>query len=368
MSNPGVTDTTDVSRSLSVKVSHQCIEQFLALFSSVTLYGLTSLDDDDSKERSITLIREQSFPAKRYSADEEGRAPVHEQRWDAISPPVDGLHADLQITDQLGEGRMGQVFAARLVGLKKSIHGETLPDGYIPLPSQFCIKLAKPEYIRSLAREAWFYEQLSKEGYLGAITPVCFGFFACRLPDNVQVLSWSSIKIKPEKPEDVPEGEEPNYDLLVDDEEGWYCYFDDGRRSHLDSTWHLQQWKARTDRSLLSVGILITERLGKHMPATFSTPRKELVRGLPQEVRTEMLTLLEDLNVVGIVHGDIKFDNVLNRASESWSSCEVCPRHKRVHPWRLIDFDRAGKYDPVNPVDSSFVSNVQNCAVNYMSR
>ncbi|KAJ4000116.1 hypothetical protein F5050DRAFT_1733827 [Lentinula boryana] len=347
MSNPGVTET-----------------DFLALFSSVTLHGITSLDNGD--DCSITLTREESFPAKRYSADEEGRAPVGEQQWDAVSPPVDGLHADLQITDQLGEGRMGQVFAARLVSLKKSIHGETLPDDYISLPSQFCIKLAKPEYIRSLAREAWFYEQLSKEGYLGAVTPVCFGFFACRLPNNVQLRSWSSVKIKPEKPSDVPEDEEPIYDFYDDDEEGWYCYFDDDRRSHLDSPWHLQQWKARTDRSPF-VGILITERLGAHMPTKFSTPPKELVRGLPQEVRTEMLTLLEDLNAVGIVHGDIKFNNILNRASESWLSSEVCSRHKRVHPWRVIDFDRSYKYDPANPIDSWCVAKMQNSAVNHMS-
>ncbi|KAJ4000111.1 hypothetical protein F5050DRAFT_1563744, partial [Lentinula boryana] len=324
------------------------------LFSSVTLHGLTSSDDG---EYSITLNREQSFPAKRYSADEEGRAAVEEQKWDAISPPTDQLHADLQIIDQLSEGRLGQVFSARLVSLRKSIHGETLPNGCIPLPSQFCIKLAKPEYIRSLAREAWFYEQLSKEdGYPGAVTPVCFGFFACRLPDNVQVRSWTSIEIEPEEPLDVPEGEEPIYDFYDDDEEGCDCYFDDGRRSHLDSPWHLQQWKARTDRSPF-VGILITERLGAQMPTEYSPPRGKGLRR-----RTELLMLLEDLNAVGIVHGDIKFNNILSRASESWLSAEVCPRHKQVHSWKLIDFDRSSKYDPANPIDSSYVSNIQNYA------
>ncbi|KAJ3742223.1 hypothetical protein DFH05DRAFT_1545105 [Lentinula detonsa] len=354
MSNPGVTDSTD----------------FLALFSSVTLYGLlTSLDDDDddSKERSITLIREQSFPAKRYTSDLEGHTPVGEQQWDAIPPPVDGLHADLKITDsQLGEGRMGQVFAAHLVSLRKSIRGETLPDGCIPLPSQFCIKLAKPEYIRSLAREAWFYEQLSKKdsGFpAGVITPICFGFFACRLPDNVQIRSWLSIEIELDELSDVsPEGGEPVYDLLDDDEEGWYCYFDDGRRSHLDSPWHLKQWMARADRSPF-VGILITERLGTQLPPKFSIPSEDLVRGLPKEIRTELLAVLEDLNTVGILHGDMKFNNVMSRASESqWLSLssEVCPQHGRVHPWRLIDFDRSYKFNPSNPIDKWYVTGIQN--------
>ncbi|KAJ4000117.1 hypothetical protein F5050DRAFT_707485 [Lentinula boryana] len=232
----------------------------LTLFSSVTLHGLTTRSSDDG-ECSITLHREQSFPAKRYTSDLEGRTP-------------------------LSEGRMGQVFAASLVSLRKSIHGEALPNGCIPLPSQFCIKLAKLEYIRSLAREAWFYEQLAKEdGFPGAITPVCFGFFTCRLLENVRIRSWSSIEIEPE---DVLEGEEAVYDLLDDDEEGWYCYFDDGRTSHLDSPWHLNQWKARTDRSPF-VGILITERLATQLPRKFSIPSEELVRGLPKEIRAELL-------------------------------------------------------------------------------
>ncbi|KAJ3991467.1 hypothetical protein F5050DRAFT_1868176, partial [Lentinula boryana] len=319
-------------------------------FSSVTLHGLTS---SDNGECSITLHREQSFPAKRYTSDVEGRTPVGEQQWDATPPPTNRLHADLQITDQLGEGRLGQVFAACLVSLKQSIHGETLPDGCIPLPSQFCIKLAKPEYIRSLAREAWFYEQLSKEdGFPGAITPICFGFFTCRLSENIQIRSWLSIKIEPEEPLDVPEGEEPVYDLLDDDEEGWYCYFDDGRTSHLDSPWHLKQWKARADRSPF-VGILITERLATQLPPKFSIPSEELVRA-------ELLAVLEDLNTVGILHGDMKFNNVMSRASEPWLSSEVCPRHRRVHPWRLIDFDRSYKFNPSYPIDKWYITGIQN--------
>ncbi|KAJ3979336.1 hypothetical protein F5890DRAFT_1421513, partial [Lentinula detonsa] len=320
------------------------------LFSSVTLHGLTS---SDNGECSITLHREQSFPAKRYTSDLEGRTPVGEQQWNSISPPVDRLHADLQITDQLSEGRLGQVFAACLVSLKQSIHGEILPNACITLPSQFCIKLAKPEYIRSLAREAWFYEQLAKEdGFSGVITPICFGFFACRLSENVQIRSWSSIKIEPEELLDVPEGEEPVYDLLDDDEEGWYCYFDDGRTSHLDSPWHLKQWKARADRSPF-MGILITERLATQLPPKFSIPSEELVRA-------ELLAVLEDLNAVGILHGDMKFNNVMSRASESWLPSEVCPRHGRVHPWRLIDFDRSYKFNPSNPIDNWYVTGIQN--------
>ncbi|KAE9397209.1 hypothetical protein BT96DRAFT_77803 [Gymnopus androsaceus JB14] len=152
----------------------------LTFFSSITLHGLNS-----SKGPSlIHLIRNQSFPAKRYASDLKGTGPEGDShQWDALSPLVGRLHADLEITEQLSEGRIGMVFAARLVSLRRSVHDETVLAHSLPLPSQFCVKLAKPEYIRSLAREAWFYEQLSKEeGYAGAITPVCFGFFTCSLP------------------------------------------------------------------------------------------------------------------------------------------------------------------------------------------
>ncbi|KAJ3786842.1 hypothetical protein GGU10DRAFT_350619 [Lentinula aff. detonsa] len=91
------------------------------------------------------------------------------------------------------------------------------------------------------------------------------------------------------------------------------------------------------------------------MPTEYSPPRgKGLRQRLPEEVRTELLMLLEDLNAVGIVHGDIKFNNILSRASESWLSSEVCPRHKQVHSWRLVDFDRSFKItQPMTFVTSS---------------
>ncbi|KAJ4470850.1 hypothetical protein J3R30DRAFT_1130981 [Lentinula aciculospora] len=123
----------------------------LSLSSSITIHGLSS-----SKGLNlIHLTRNQSFPAKRYASDLKATGPEGDSHyWDAISPLVGRLHADLEITEPLSEGRIGMVFAARLVSLRQSVHEETVLAHSLPLPSQFCVKLAKPEYFRSLAREA----------------------------------------------------------------------------------------------------------------------------------------------------------------------------------------------------------------------
>ena len=65
---------------------------------------------------------------------------------------------------KLGEGATGIVYAVDL-------RSPTTID----LPPRLCIKIAKPPFAGALAREAWFYEQLQKEGLDGVVTPSCFG-------------------------------------------------------------------------------------------------------------------------------------------------------------------------------------------------
>ncbi|KAF9066630.1 hypothetical protein BDP27DRAFT_1330275 [Rhodocollybia butyracea] len=266
------------------------------------------------------------------------------------------------------------VFTARLVNLRRSLRGEIAPAHSLPLPSQFCVKLAKPEYIRSLAREAWFYEQLSKkEGYPGAVTPVCFGFFTCPLASesDVQIPAWSSVRIQPEAPSYTRAGEEPVYDFYIDDRDVKYLhsYFDDDRTSHLKSRWHLKQWRERADRSPV-VGTLITERIGeplrpKDFPNATSTIRKG-VNHFSKEAETEIMVLLDDLNAAGILHGDVRFNNILRDLSSGselnhWFSAasQICPRHNQIHLYRIIDFDRACRWNTDNPVDQWRFARIQ---------
>ncbi|KAH9842372.1 uncharacterized protein C8Q71DRAFT_200692 [Rhodofomes roseus] len=55
-----------------------------------------------------------------------------------------------------------------------------------------CIKVARPNRCRSLAREAWIYEQLSEGVIQGVVTPCCYGFFAVELaPEQLPFPLWS---------------------------------------------------------------------------------------------------------------------------------------------------------------------------------
>ncbi|KAK1220332.1 hypothetical protein PQX77_016927 [Marasmius sp. AFHP31] len=330
----------------------------LTFFSSITIHGLASSDGGPC---SLNLLREQTFPAKRYRDDHAGPAPEAE-RWDPLPRSVGRLHADLEIIEQLSEGRIGMVFTARLVSLKRSSDGDVLPAGFIPLPTQFCVKLAKPEYIRSLAREAWFYEQLSQEeGYPGAITPYCFGFFTSPLPHVVQLPAWSSARIKPRKPSNIPADEEYVYDYLRDDNEFSCSFVDDDRTCFLRSPWALKQWKSRADRSPI-IGVLVTERLSGHFPLELRDSKSQ--NQLSDQLKTEMGELLDDLSAAGILHDDFKYNNILCPSLEPWLGSQICPHHKRVHPWRVIDFDRTFRWNPANPDERQWFTFVQRRSLN----
>lgn len=92
------------------------------------------------------------------------------ESWAPLSLPKDGAHLELELTG--------------------SISDLDLPD--------LCIKLVKPKYGRTLAREAWFYEQLAREpGCEGVVTPRCFGFFTVPLKDCSDVKGQPVSRIMP---------------------------------------------------------------------------------------------------------------------------------------------------------------------------
>lgn len=55
--------------------------------------------------------------------------------------------------------------------------------------------------------------------------------------------------------------------------------------------------------------------------------------------------IVTDMANIGVWHGDITAFNILRMSAESKA---ICPTHKRVHGWRLTDFDQATKMDPEN--------------------
>ena len=60
-------------------------------------------------------------------------------------------------------------------------------------------------------------------------------------------------------------------------------------------------------------------------------------------IRADVSDLLGDLSGVGVLHGDVRRFNVLSAAGDLVAK-EECPRHGRVHSWRIIDFEYGRKF------------------------
>ncbi|KAE9402578.1 hypothetical protein BT96DRAFT_937055 [Gymnopus androsaceus JB14] len=236
----------------------------LSFFSSVTLRGLASSSSGrDSCSEPLTLVRNQSFPAKRYIWCTEECPTETDSKWDSLPLSVGKAHADFELLERLGEGRISITYAARLICLRQGPGGKILSLSSLPcpFPDEFCVKLAKAEFIRSLAREARFYEQIAKtDGCQGIITPICFGFFTTSLSSTLHIKAWSEVERLPHKDDD-----ELVYDRFYDDQAHSDTFADDQRTCRDKCPWTLDRWIARTDRSPI-VGVLITERLGEHFP------------------------------------------------------------------------------------------------------
>lgn len=80
------------------------------------------------------------------------------------------------------------------------------------------------------------------------------------------------------------------------------------------------------------VCVLVIEELGAPYPSPL----------MDDEALRDIREILEDLAHVGIVHDDVRFNNVLRTLVTIPNS--LCSRHKRIHNWRLVDFDRAMRY------------------------
>ncbi|KAJ4470859.1 hypothetical protein J3R30DRAFT_3710822 [Lentinula aciculospora] len=192
----------------------------LTFFSSITIHGLSS-----SKGSSlIHLTRGQSFPAKRYVTDFKATGLEDDSHhWGAISSLVGRLHADLEITEQLSEGRIGMVFAARLISLRQSVHEETVLAHSLLLLSQFCVNCQR------------------------------------RKAGDVQLDAWSSASIKPEQPSYTPENEEP----------------------------HLKHWRSRPDRSPIVGDLVterLGAHLPTKLPADSEMGSNELSKKVEAEI------------------------------------------------------------------------------------
>ncbi|KAF8880690.1 hypothetical protein CPB84DRAFT_1851772 [Gymnopilus junonius] len=309
----------------------------LSTYTSLTIHGLGSSDENPAE---ITLLRSESFPAPR-SLEDVVSLP-RDENWAPLSLPKDGAHLELELTDSISEGRIGLAYSVRVINDSANLN---LPD--------LCIKLVKPEFGRTLAREAWFYEQLAREqGYEGVVTPRCFGFFTVPLKDCLDVEGrpvshinpWENITIHPEPDPDWADKREDTLWWLPDDPPSYQEYYDDSDGWKSGSPWN--KWRSSPSDPLICV--LVLEKLGKFYICENIRPGGGKQEDHEELELDDMRDLVRDVTSTGVVHGDLRFRNVVRATRDV-----VCPRHERAHRWRLIDFDTATRIriTPENPED-----------------
>ncbi|EEB89893.1 hypothetical protein MPER_11964 [Moniliophthora perniciosa FA553] len=302
------------------------------MFSSLTIH-------DCGLERQnlvpICLDTAPSFPASpRALKKEEYSVP---DSWAAKDITLAEGHLELALLERISEGRMGVTYSARVVSATRS-H----VDVSASLPQVLCLKFARMQHCRSLAREAWFYEQLTE--CQGISVARCFGFFTSTL--NKQEVAVESIlpwnKFQDESDETEEETEEltwssPSKDWLPDDFPHTY-EFHDVRGLKRDSTWN--SWNPSDDNP--TIAVLILEKLGERCVEHWEMWQK------PKDgLKEDITAIVEDIGAHGVIHTDVTAFNILHFTGDA----VTCPRHNVVHNWRIIDFDRSRKIDMAQACD-----------------
>ncbi|KAG2012248.1 protein kinase subdomain-containing protein PKL/ccin3 [Coprinopsis cinerea AmutBmut pab1-1] len=289
----------------------------------------------DGKPTAITLEVSPSHPGAIWYRERRGGPPP--PNWN--STDISDAEGELELTllDRISEGRIGITYVAKVVSAKR---GNV--DLRATLPETVCIKFAKPEFCRGLAREAWFYEQL--ESCQGTCIPNFYGFFsssmreqACSL--NLEFTPWTTREHHYQEDTDSPPQDNlPSADWLTDDLTPHYAGFEspheDPSGYQQNSPWY--RWNRDADNPTFSV--LILELLGE--PCTGE-------RGI--DVKEAIEEALDDIMAQGVVHGNISAWNILSIRDPINSS--RCSRHNAVHSWRVIDFDGCAKVDIENLTD-----------------
>ncbi|KAH9920211.1 uncharacterized protein BXZ73DRAFT_91946 [Epithele typhae] len=295
-----------------------------SLFSTLTLTG-------GRIPKPITLSRAESFPACRFNHT-RGKFQNRLGGWKAADVPKHCGHLTLKLGERLGSGRSGWVYEVEAV----SIHppqGRTAPP-ILHAKSALCIKIARPNRCRTLAREAWVYERLPEPDWQGVITPRVYGFFTTTLPPNPAAHPpWyrhhyhgSSLEsddpTRDEQTSPVPSDDDPTRDDDLPDDEPKESYGEPGPGARELSEW--LDWHPNPDAPLLSV--LLMSRGG---PAYSVADDDHDTKTLH-----DIAMILEDLSFSAILHEDIRPPNLLRAPADT----QECPRHKCIHRWNLVDF------------------------------
>ncbi|EAU91813.2 protein kinase subdomain-containing protein PKL/ccin3 [Coprinopsis cinerea okayama7 len=311
----------------------------LDLFASIRIHGLVS--SQEGERLSIELDRSVSFPIPVWhDPDQRPKDPEGDVSARPLST-ADFLNLELEACISaphkpisshsnplaLGYGRSGDVYPLEVVAIRQlpqslfqsRVHHvdiEALKKSLPPL----CMKVARPTYARSVAREAWFYERLDKEELMGAVSPSCYGLFHTKVTSNLSIL------LPPDYDEVVEEQYERNPDgtsVMSEDESD--RFMDDPFASHKSSPW----LSFRESKDSPTITALILERVGERMT---------MEEYAMDENRNDINSIYqEDLRYALIRHRDGRLPNVLRAPP----TARICPIHNRAHRWFLVDYERS---------------------------
>lgn len=258
----------------------------LDLFTSIHVHGLAY--DANGESSPLTLDRSISFPSPTWTCGNPGEPFFKSLPSRAL--PTQGYTLEARISPRksdiismttgksedgfLGDGRSSFVYSLDIIAIRPS--GPTSDEDPLPLDDPIfkklpplCIKVAKPTYSRSLAREAWFYEKLDESQLTGVVTPHSYGLF-CGGPHNRAPKPQSS-GIDRMNSFGCLELNIPMYDVVLDqhfaanprgasllpEETGRYKCLDDDQSSYGSSPWFL----FRETKDTINPTVLLLEQL-----------------------------------------------------------------------------------------------------------
>ncbi|EAU83810.1 protein kinase subdomain-containing protein PKL/ccin3 [Coprinopsis cinerea okayama7 len=181
------------------------------MFSTLLIHDCGTVDGEPI---TITLKVSPSFPGAVWF-QEDWEQPVPAAWGPKDNSDFDGTLA-IRLVERISEGRIGVTYAPQVVSATR--RGSDVKS---TLPPTLCLKFAKLEFSRSLAREAWFYEQL--ESLQGISVPLSFGFFASTAKEqphfpDIEFKPWTNRSVLFEDTDPIPHNidQYPSPDWLAD--------------------------------------------------------------------------------------------------------------------------------------------------------
>ncbi|KAF5317791.1 hypothetical protein D9619_012651 [Psilocybe cf. subviscida] len=284
------------------------------MFATVTVHNCVA-----GVSNSVVLRVTPSYPAPAYYPKENCPVP---RSWGRKKPSLSHGNLEVTLRERISEGRIGVVYSARV---EKATTGEGV-DITSSLPNIVCLKFAKQHHCRSLAREAWFYEQLHK--WQGISIPEFYGFSTATFReqaldmDNFQ--PWTCLrtpsKLDPGLVADTELAKEyHSMDWLWDDDPSLSdCFSSSKFRDR--SRWF--QWSL--DEENPKIGLIVMEKLGQACAKVW----------LPNQpgdaFKSDILNVLDDVAKDGLCHTDVSAWNFLQYEGPETDK-RRCPRHGVVH-------------------------------------